>query len=110
MPLEIKIALSDGQVRPENDPPHTVDNRRTTVPRGESIVFTFPAGYWAASITFDNESPFGASPQDKVIGYGDARTIPPEAPTGIFSYTCEITGPDGVRHSSGGGGEIEVGR
>src|SRR5262245_4946122 len=108
MPVVIRIALIGNLVRPENAPPRTTNNRRTKVPRGETIMFTTPPGFSGVSITFDGASPFGASPLDKVIGYGSSRQVPAAAPIGVFPYTCVITGPDGVQHSSGGGGEIEI--
>jgi hypothetical protein len=108
MPVEIKIGLSGNKVRPENDPPRTTNNKRTKVSRGDSVVFTVPAGFQGASITFDGASPLGPLPQDKVIPYGVTRQIPALAPVGIFSYTCTLTGPDGVEHSSSGGGEMEI--
>jgi hypothetical protein len=110
MPIPIRIGLYNGQVRPENDPPHTINNRTTTVPRGESIMFTIPSGFSAVSITFDDVSPFGLNPQDKVVGYGETRQIPSTAPAGVFAYTCEIIDSAGAIHKSGGGGEIEVGK
>ena len=109
MPIQIRIALSGTHVRPENDPPHTLNNRTTKVPRGESLTFTVPTGFSGVSITFDGASPFGALPEDGVIQYGSSRPIPASAPSGVFPYTCVIAGPDGVEHSSGGGGEIEIG-
>lgn len=110
MPIPIRIGLNNGEVRPENDPPYTVNNRTTTVPRGESILFTIPSGFSAVSITFDDASPFGSAPEDKVVRYGETRQIPATAPAGAFTYTCEIIDSDGGKHKSGGGGEIEVGK
>lgn len=72
-------------------------------------MFTIPAGFQGASITFDGASPFGYLPEHKVIPYGVTHAIPPSAPDGTFPYTCVITGPDGVEHASAGGGEIEIG-
>jgi len=108
MPITIKIALHGTQVGPENDA-HTSNNRRTKVPRGELVILTIPPEFVEGTITFDDASPFGPLPKDKVLEYPVSREIPVSAKTGLYPYTCKIVGKDGKPHSSAGGGEMEVG-